>query len=623
MMNFVLLMTLQGLLLNLACGAISNFRRDNWLDEKQYPEGLWAPVPKEGGRLQFISTVEKNLVLSNPLKVDFGSFSVTLDPDMYEDQFPMDGFDWARVSYNPVSGSLMTSMHVHTDKLLGEISQIRISDANNQVISDEKVTVPESSPDLQVTYGTSTNGFTKLVVHIHNYGKDDQTIDKLDINSGFIVSSESIKLADGEHIVREFDMTDLQMKENSLWTVEINGEAGYGGRLIKEFFPIEDWPKSSQCPYPVDGANEDNFKKLQDTLHVNTHFYKSACDADDKDVYEAAAKSDGSWYVFPSESKWTEEPGKVPDTAYKGIAAAFVGDESDGSLEYTLEVWNRVLTAQRNYNDTYATYCGGHSNHLNGAFSGIADIQGMDFYVGACAPHVTEWTSTMRIQGAFDYLRNARENHKPLPTWLYSQGFCSDCWSVENLNSGELLVQLASVLAAGGKGLMLFQSDLELYDSNSWNSASNFLSSVSYMGEWLRVADPEGARFTTDASSNSDAIVEVLRALTGLLLVVISTKASGYNDKTCVVSGKHWTFEEQTISKTSIELPSDLVALAASNGETPSSFFKLSEVKKDSLDSSPDDVDMSIDDDDNAWNVNDLKLGSSSTVVRLFLLEKK
>lgn len=64
---------------------------------------------------------------------------------------------------------------------------------------------------------------------------------------------------------------------------------------------------------------------------------------------------------------------------------------------------------------------------------GITDIQGMDFYVAACAPHITSWDSTMRIQGAFDYLRNTRNNHMPLTSWSYSQGFCKDCWKTSLL----------------------------------------------------------------------------------------------------------------------------------------------------------------------------------------------
>ena len=36
---------------------------------------------------------------------------------------------------------------------------------------------------------------------------------------------------------------------------------GWGGRITKEHFFVEDWPKSDDCPFP--GANDDNYKTLK------------------------------------------------------------------------------------------------------------------------------------------------------------------------------------------------------------------------------------------------------------------------------------------------------------------------------------------------------------------------
>ena len=60
----------------------------------------------------------------------------------------------------------------------------------------------------------------------------------------------------------------------------------------------------------------------------------------------------------------------------------------------------------------------------------------------------------MRIQGAYDYIRTAVLNQAPLPTWGYAQGYSPGTWQTD-LDSGELTVQLASVVAAGAKGVML------------------------------------------------------------------------------------------------------------------------------------------------------------------------
>ena len=225
---------------------------------------------------------------------------------------------------------------------------------------------------------------------------------------------------------------------------------------------------------------------------------------------------------------------------------------------------------------------------------------------------------TVSFSGAYDYLHTARENQKPSPTWLYSQGWCSDCWSVKDQNSGEALVQLASVVAAGGKGLMLFQSDLKLQGSESWKTGSNFLNSVSLIKEFLRTSDIEGARYSTTAEH---AITEVLYGPSELLFIAISTDASGYNAQTCAVSGSHWTFKEQTISKSEIEIPGDLVNEASASGKSPSDYFKAVEVANGSYKEDPDDVEMEI--TDSQWKITSLKLGSSSTTARMLMLVPK
>jgi hypothetical protein len=50
------------------------------------------------------------------------------------------------------------------------------------------------------------------------------------------------------------------------------------------------------------------------------------------------------------------------------------GDELDSSLAATEEVWHSALHRETAY-PGLALYVGGHSNHLNGAFAGIAQIQ--------------------------------------------------------------------------------------------------------------------------------------------------------------------------------------------------------------------------------------------------------
>ena len=51
-------------------------------------------------------------------------------------------------------------------------------------------------------------------------------------------------------------------------------------------------------------------------------------------------------------------------------------------------------------------------------FCGCAP-QGMDFYVAACAPTIVTVIATLPIQGSYAYIKNARDNHAPLPAVTY------------------------------------------------------------------------------------------------------------------------------------------------------------------------------------------------------------
>ena len=565
------------------------------------------------------------MTLQLPLTVDMGAFVLTLDPSLYPDNVPDIGLNWLHCQYNPTSGSLFTSLHLDNDDLVDSITKVHVADANGMEIIDEaSFDVEIIEENVQVTYVTTRNNFNELVVHFHNYGNETYSIDQVDINTGFLLSSnEPIILHPSGHSTRVFDVSELHLKEVDVWTVmmSINGKLiGYGGRLLKELFPIEDWPKSDQCPYPVKGANNENYELLKNEQSINTHYFKKTCDASEEDVFAAAVASEGDLYLLPS-GKFYEEAGRIPDSAYPAIAALFLGDESDSSDNATWDIWSRALIAQNNYDNRYAVYDGGHSNHLNGRYAGVSDIQGMDFYVAGCAPYITNWLTTeITLMGAFDYLYTARQNQKPLPTWLYSQGYCTDCWSVHQLHSGELVMQLASVLAAGGKGLMLFQSDVRAKTLNpdSWYAGGRFLKSVSFVSDFLRVGDIEGAKYTV--SGDNLVITQVLVDPTSLMFLAISTDASGYNSHTCFLTNRHWIFNEQTISSIEIELPEDLTLLAARANKSPSEYFNLVEVVEGAYISNPGGVEMFIDDSNQKIIIQDLKLGVTDDVARMLML---
>lgn len=198
---------------------------------------------------------------------------------------------------------------------------------------------------------------------------------------------------------------------------------------------------------------------------------------------------------------------------------------------------------------------GNKTNKNVGTFAGMTDVQGIDLYVAACAP----WICTFGpppLRAAYDYLRNTRNNHMPWPTWQYAQGMSS--WPGQP-EPHEILVQSFSVMAAGGKGLMWFQSPRELADDHpaTWHAMarSNFVFRA--LRSRLRVGDLTGA-----ASTTGDALVEMIRADDALVIPVISlASSSGPTLATCGAAGiglpvPHWKLTDQTLDL-SLRVPDD------------------------------------------------------------------
>ncbi len=70
---------------------------------------------------------------------------------------------------------------------------------------------------------------------------------------------------------------------------------------------------------------------------------------------------------------------------------------------------------------------------------------------------------TLPLQYPYFYLDNARQNHKPLPMWGYSQLYSG--WNYQ-ANSNELVSEVVQAALSGSKALMLFQSEQELFDEH-------------------------------------------------------------------------------------------------------------------------------------------------------------
>ena len=316
------------------------------------------------------------------------------------------------------------------------------------------------------------------------------------------------------------------------------------GGVIPERFPIEAWPNSKDCPVPgAEKTNDKDYDTVKD-LGIDSIFLSTDACGDVVDTADSLAQKDLPMTLMlkVKEVSRTKNQSK--------ISAVYIGDEVDGDMNNNLRD-----TDPQQMNDAYPaipTYQGGKTNSHIGSYSGITDIQGMDAYLGACAPTIVPVIKPLPIDYPYLYLKNTRNNHMPLPTWLYSQLY-SDAWSYQ-ANANEIVAQIAQTVLAGAKGVTLFQSKQDEFDQHDLKPIKQILNSIQGVKEHLRIGSIGGAKIT---SSGEPIMYEAIRTPNKLVLVVLNTKAHGYSNLIChiYIAGKHWNFDEQKVGKLELEIP--------------------------------------------------------------------
>ena len=104
----------------------------------------------------------------------------------------------------------------------------------------------------------------------------------------------------------------------------------------------------------------------------------------------------------------------------------------------------------------------------------------------------------------------------------------------------------------------------------------------------------------------------------------ISVNCDGYSDVTCYVPGspgRHWDWKNIVIDSTRVELPQNLITLAKVADKTLSEYFEIGEVHNGNFKTDPEDVSISID-ESGSYTVEKM-LGTTGTVVRMFMLRVK
>jgi len=349
----------------------------------------------------------------------------------------------------------------------------------------------------------------------------------------------------------------VQKAAGEVWTavVTVDGaNVAYGGRVMPERFPIEVWPTSSDCPLP--GANEGNANFLKqvgiDSVFYDGSNFQGKCGKDFPTVVEALPQS--NWFhVFVGKDDLATIPSPARGQA---VDAVLIGDEVDGKIDadHLLGKLADSLAAMKTAPEV-PVYQGSKTNHNVGAFSGITDVQGSDAYSAACAPTMAKVTQTLPLQYPYFYLRNARDNHAPLPMWGYSQLY-SSAWGYQ-ANSNELAAQIVMTALSGSKGLMMFQSKADEFSKHDYPTWQAAIMNIRGVSEILRTGDVGGVKFATSSKLNLEIQMETFLTPEKLLVIVLNTNAEGYSNLLCHTGiSKHWTFKDHKVSTTTLDLTS-------------------------------------------------------------------
>jgi hypothetical protein len=532
-----------------------SYRKDYYL--KKYREALSEyPVPLDGGRVHLVlqgSACNGSAIKS--VKVNGQeAMNLPFDPSGNDDP-DFTYFDWSRIHHDEQSNVAWMSFHSRNRDWLDSSGSpklsVDVSDDGGKCFSG-KVTV-SPKPSVLVTYATTRNDGMDFVVHFQNNRGSSVTLSSYTIN-GQIISNRPITVeANGTHIANFTQATRLA--PGRIWSVALPSEnVAWGGRVIPEVFPIEVWPYSEDCPVVgAPGAQKTAVSQIQDlgidTVFLTSHHNKCG---DPSDVADALAEKDLPMSLLLQTKFIAAAKNRSK------ISGAYIGDEVDGSMGSNLRTTDPVIS-NKNWPEI-PTFQGGKTNGHIGSYSGITDVQGMDAYIGACAPTIVPVIDPLPIAYPYLYLKNTRDNHMPLPTWLYSQ-FYSHAWSYQ-AHGPEIAAQMAMTVLAGGKGVTLFQSEEQMItDQGSAQLApiKRVLTTIKALRETFRQGTIGGATVQTSAKGNV-TLHDAIRTPDKLVFVVLNTNAKGYSNLLChiYITGTHWKFSKQTVDSFQLQIPSGL-----------------------------------------------------------------
>ena len=542
-------------------GIYSSYRKDYFLPSDQYSEPLDDPL--DGGRFHIATISEVSGTVTG----------VFINNTPVDDLLAELSIDWRHVWPEQVEAGKPVWFAFHSRNSAwdsAENGHIRIETDNGTAVNGE---FDVYTHPLTIGYVTVNDARDTLLIHVANSGEEALTVSRVLYNGVNLMEKDAIcipsqTLKPGEYALWSAPLCEAPAP-GSAWTLVIDTEnqspVTAVGRHLNPFFPIEAWQKGGDCPLPgVNDAAMDIF--LTGGIDTFYLYWGSGgrCGYDNASMYNETLPAHGGVHALLGDDFPFDDPPLDILTDTTAIAGILTGDESDWS--YTTDEGgpkpeNKATRARKVWRayPELLTYNGAMTNKHIGAFAGMTDVQGIDIYAAGCAPHILAFGDHPPLRAPFDYLRNARNNHMPWPTWLYSQGLGG--WTI-NPDPQEILVQGFEVIAAGGKGLMWFQAGTELAKEfpDTWQAMSDVNWMVRGVRPLLREGDVTGL-----ASSDTDTLTEAIRSPEALVVPVITLAADiAPTDQDCLLYGlgqiedePHWILTERTIS-VSVTIPDDL-----------------------------------------------------------------
>jgi hypothetical protein len=594
----------------------SQFRRDYFLSDWTYPES-WAPDPVTGGRVHLVFPITaSNAGLANgPFTVSIGGYNIPISHDTDISSITSNNVQWIHFEASTATG--VVSLHSPTDSFVTGMGTVSVYNAKGALVgacvSDISDLSSASAAPVTLSYVTSRKSWTEMVVHVHNNDLvSAHTMSQMVVNGVRGAGIHPTLIPPQGHQVFVVPLGSAALGEGSGWTVELfidnSSWIGNGGRLGKEVMFVEGWQHSQMCPFPVSGGQASDFFQFRDTLGMNAFWGFSACTDNYQQVLDNAT-ANGYYIILTSVENFPH----ISDTSR--LMCVEAGDEVDNKLTDLPSQWRKVLSIRKDYPNV-VVYQGGKTNHWAGAFAGSSDIQGIDFYIGACAPHITPFLSAMPLTGSRDYLRNSRNNQMPLPMWGYSQAICTNCWNTIP-NSADFTIQIASAFIAGTKSLMLFMADDKSIGMQAFSDGGSLIRSFNAVREEIRTGDIQGAVKMTTSPASAQVLMETIAAPNNTFVIVIANgNGSGYSDITCEIGiENHWVFTPQTLDGV------EIVVTPSAQSAAPSRIVAALEALNGSLQPPSSGATIAFNAETSTISISNVQLENVDIVARIFYVQ--